>query len=137
MIVLNLLVVIIVLYLICIPQSEIKLLTQMSLVGAWSIFIISLLLLWRIDFSSPFFQQIIILDYNLPLNLKYVLALDGLSISFIILTTFLIIFCVLCSYQIKYRLKDFFILLFIIELFLINVFAVSNLFFFIFVLKLF
>lgn len=59
------------------------------------------------------------------------IGLDGLSLFFVLLTTFLIFICVLISWNsINYRAKEFFFLLFIIEFLLINVFCSLNLFFF-------
>jgi len=56
--------------------------------------------------------------------------LDGLSLLFIILSTFLFVLCVLSGASIKYRKKLFFILLLITELALVNVFAVTEILFF-------
>jgi NADH-quinone oxidoreductase subunit M len=54
--------------------------------------------------------------------------IDNLSISFIILTTFLIpITLVLGLSNIKYRLKEYLIYFFLIELLLINFFLTTNL----------
>jgi proton-translocating NADH-quinone oxidoreductase chain M len=59
------------------------------------------------------------------------LGIDGISIFFIILTTLLIPVCLLVNWEsIKYRSKDFTLLLLLLELLLLNVFTHLNLFFF-------
>jgi len=61
-------------------------------------------------------------------NLDYYVGVDSLSLYFIVLSTFLIPVCLLASWEsIKYRLKEFLILLFFVELCLINVFSVLDL----------
>lgn len=65
------------------------------------------------------------------LNFDYSLGIDGISIFFIILTTFLMPLCLLLSWDsIKIKLKEYIIILLLIELILINVFSVMDLFFF-------
>ena len=76
------------------------------------------------------------LSWMSAFNIYYSLGIDGISIFFIILTTFLIPFCILISwYSIKYRVKEFMIMLLLTEFCLLNVFSVLDLFFFIFFLK--
>lgn len=76
-------------------------------------------------------------EYIFPLftwhNFYYHIGLDAVSICFIILSAFLLPFCVLISWQsILYRRKAFFFLLFLVVFFLFNVFSVLDLFFFYF-----
>jgi len=95
------------------------------------IFFQSIVLLLKIhtDIASFVGSQIGTFNYwNISLN--YTLALNGLSLLFIILSTFLIVICVLSSASIKYRKRLFFVLLFLTELALINVFSVTEIFYF-------
>lgn len=64
------------------------------------------------------------------LNLNYTIGLDGTSLLFIILSTLLIVICILSANLIKYRQKLFFMLLFLTELALVNVFAVTEILYF-------
>jgi proton-translocating NADH-quinone oxidoreductase chain M len=66
----------------------------------------------------------------LKYSLIYATGIDGFSVIMIVLSTFLFIICVLSAETIYYRKKLFFIMLFLTELALINLFAVSDLFFF-------
>ena len=64
-------------------------------------------------------------------NIQYSLGVDGISIFFIILTTFLMPLCILLSWNsIKIKWKEFGIIMLLIELLLINVFSVLDLIFF-------
>jgi proton-translocating NADH-quinone oxidoreductase chain M len=64
-------------------------------------------------------------------NFEYVLGVDGISIFFIVLTTFLMPLCLLLSWEnIKFKLKEYIIVLLLIELILINVFCILDIFFF-------
>jgi len=64
-------------------------------------------------------------------NSTYLLGVDGISLIFIGLTAFLVPLCILASLgNIKYRFKEYIILLFLIEFFLFNVFLVLDIFLF-------
>jgi len=102
-----------------------------ALAISFIVFFISLILLFTIH---PYFVTFIVERFtiiDLPiLSINISKALDGLSLLFIILSTFLIVLCVLSGASIKYRKKLFFILLLITELALVNVFAVTEILFF-------
>jgi len=71
-------------------------------------------------------QLFIIPEYNL--NLSF--GLDGLSLIFVLLTTFIFPFCILLCETINFNVKQFLLCLFLLELFLILSFTITNLFFF-------
>jgi NADH-quinone oxidoreductase subunit M len=68
------------------------------------------------DLIKPFFM-----------NIKYSLFIDALNVWFVILTTFLFFIVALVSWEsvVKYR-KLFFVLLFLLEFFLLNIFMVEE-----------
>lgn len=69
--------------------------------------------------------------WNNYLNIYYSGYVDGVSILFLLLTSFLMPFCILYSWkQFYYFFKEMMILLFAIEFLLFNFFFVSDLFFF-------
>ena len=114
--------------LIIIPSYKIRLLKILSLYFSLILFILSLLL-W-IFFNNEHNNFIFI--YHIPwislLNIYYSIGIDGISIFFIILTTFLIPFCILISWDsIKYRVKEFLLMLILTEFLLINVFHYKKL----------
>src|SRR6202162_4108970 len=69
-------------------------------------------------------------------NIHYHMGVDGISLRLVVLTTFLTPLCVLISWQsIHERVKEFFILLLILETALIGVFTSLDLFLFYFFLE--
>ena len=65
------------------------------------------------------------------LNLNITLGVDGISLFFLLLTTLLIPLCILISWNsITFRVKEYYLMLLLTELLLINVFSVLDLLFF-------
>ncbi len=90
-------------------------------------------ILWlRFNYNIVGFQE----QYNIYINLlnfdiNYHMGIDGISIFYIIISIFLIPVCLLISRDaIKYRVKEFIIILFFIQFLLVNVFVVLDVFFF-------
>jgi proton-translocating NADH-quinone oxidoreductase chain M len=95
------------------------------------IFLLSLWLLFYFENFKHSFQFQVFIEWSEYLNIYYSLGLDGISLFFIILTTFLMPICFLISWvSICYRLKEFVICMLLTEFFLIHVFSVLDLFFF-------
>jgi NADH-quinone oxidoreductase subunit M len=66
-------------------------------------------------------------------NIHYHIGIDGISLWLVVLTTFLVPFCVLASWKsIHDRVKEFFILLLVLETAMIGVFIALDLFLFYF-----
>lgn len=62
------------------------------------------------------------------LNINYSLGVDSFSLWFILLSTFLIPICILVSWEnIKFRIKEFLLLLFFLEFLLIQIFSITDL----------
>ena len=114
-----------------IPNHKIILLKKLALYFSIAIFLLSLLLWIVFNNENNNFIFVAHIPWISTLNIYYSLGIDGISIFFIILTAFLIPFCILISWNsIKYRLKEFLLMLLLTELLLINVFSVLDLFFF-------
>ena len=98
------------------------------------LFIVSLALLLFFDNNTIDFQYITnwyIFEYFTFGFVDFDFGIDGISIYFILLTTFLIPICLLASWDsIKIYKKEFIIAFLILEFFLILVFSVLNLFLF-------
>jgi len=117
--------------LLIIPEYQINLIKKLSLIFSFIILFCSLFLWFLFNNEQNSFIFVYHLPWSLNWNIYYSLGLDGISIFFILLTTLLIPFCMLISwYSIKYKIKEFLIILLVIELLLINVFSVLDLFFF-------
>ena len=70
-------------------------------------------------------------DWISSLNIHYHLGIDGISLWLVILTTFLIPLCVLVSWHsINNRVKEFFILLLVLETAMVGVFMALDMFLF-------
>ena len=113
------------------PSTNSILIKQVALIYSFIIFILSLLLWIFYNNELGNFVLVIYLPWLSVFNIYYSLGIDGISIFFILLTTFLIPICLLVSWEsIKYKVKEFVIMLLLTELLLINVFATLDLFFF-------
>ena len=111
-----------------IPKHNIKLLRLVSLYSSIILFLLSLFIWIEFQYDIVRFQFNINFMWLNFFNLHYSLGIDGLSIFFILLSTLLIPICILVSWvSVKYRLKEFLILLLLIEFLLINVFSVLDL----------
>lgn len=77
------------------------------------------------NFGYQYEEKIILSE---KLNFIYHIGVDGISLFFILLTILLLPICLLCSWTtITYRVKEFYLLMYIITLLLINVFCVLDL----------
>lgn len=94
------------------------------------LFLISLIMLFIYNINNINSNILVKLEWNFVFIylFYYELYIDNISISFIVLTTFLIpVTLGLGLMNIKYRLKEYLIYFFLIEILLINFFLVTNL----------
>lgn len=94
-------------------------------------FILSLVLWVKFDNASHAFQ----FEENIPwiegYNVSYHLGIDGISLFFILLTTFLMPICILTSWSsVTKRMREFVIAFLLMESFVIGVFAALDFFLF-------
>ena len=86
-------------------------------------FIISLSLLFSFDLNNPDFQFVETREW-IPGFINYKVGVDGISILFILLTTFITPLCIISvNNSIKKRLSEFLIAVLIMESFMIGVFC--------------
>jgi len=101
-----------------------------SLFSSGFIFILSCFLLISFDTNSCHFQNYLILNLGSSFsNLIFAFGFDGISILFFWLTSLLIFLCVLFVWE-DFYLKEYLINLLLIELLLLLVFSVLDLFLF-------
>lgn len=111
-----------------IPEEKNILLKQVSLFTSSVTFLLSLFFWIFFDCSSTKFQYIEYFCWFPLLNVRFFLGLDGISLFFVILSTFLIFICVLSSWaNTKKYLKQYFVCFLLIDCFLIVVFSVLDL----------
>ena len=113
-----------------IPKNKDVIIKNFSLFITAVIFFMSIVLWYYFDKSQTGFQFVsqlsIIPDYNL--NLSF--GIDGISLCFVLLTTFIMPLSIFGAQSITQNYKQFCVYLLIIELFLLLSFTITNLFFF-------
>lgn len=111
-----------------IPRTRIVILKSTALFLSGLIFFVSLSLIINFNYRAVSFQNSFELAWINSSNIAFYYGIDGISVMFIILTTFLVPLCILSSWEsVHKRLKEFLLLLLLIEFFLINVFSVLDL----------
>src|SRR5438874_10865812 len=104
-----------------------------SLVISLLAFVLSLHLPVHLQRAQAGFQYEVNVQWIPTPNIHYHLGVDGISLWLVVLTTFLTPLCVLISWRsIHERVKEFFIILLVLETALIGVFVTLDLFFFYF-----
>ena len=103
---------------------------HVSLLTSLLVFVLSLFLWFNFDKTISSFQFVEekkwIIDF-----VKYKLGVDGISILFVVLTAFITPICIVATYNsVKFRKKDFFIALLVMETMMIGVFCSLDLFLF-------
>ncbi|MDX3929061.1 MAG: NADH-quinone oxidoreductase subunit M [Shinella sp.] len=96
---------------------------NVSLLTTVFTFVLSLFIWIGFDYSNPGFQMIEKHEW-LGTGISYHLGVDGISMLFVILSTFLMPFCVLASWQsVEKRLKEYMIAFLLLEVFMVGVFV--------------
>ena len=94
-----------------------------SLFTSIATFLLSIFIWYSLDQKSPEFQFV---EEKSWINdfIKFKLGVDGISILFIVLTTFITPICIIsCINSVKKRIKEFLIAILILETFMIGVFC--------------
>ncbi len=90
-------------------------------------FAVSLVLVWRFDASSPEFQFVEKAKW-LSGFASYHMGVDGISLPFVILTTALMPFCIVASWEsIEVRVKEYMIAFLVLETLMIGTFSALDL----------
>ncbi|MBB4066691.1 NADH-quinone oxidoreductase subunit M [Gellertiella hungarica] len=96
---------------------------NISLLTTVATFLLSLLIWYGFDSSNPGFQMVEEHAW-LGTGIGYRVGVDGISMLFVILSTFLMPFCVLASWNsIEHRLKEYMIAFLILEVLMVGVFV--------------
>ena len=114
-----------------VPETETIILKKIAFFFTSTTFLLSLILWIKFSINSSFFQFLSIY-YIIPfVNFSYTIGLDGVSLFFIILSTFLINICILISWNnIQFFMKEYLISFLFLEFCLIQVFSVLDIFLF-------
>ena len=87
-------------------------------------FLLSLALLVKFEGTNPDFQLVEKVEWFSALNISYHMGIDGISLFFVLLATFLTPLCILASWRsIKNRVKEYMIAFLVLETFMIGTFC--------------
>ena len=96
-----------------IPKNKITLIKKVSLILSVSIFFYSLIILDSLQFNIYDYKYYI--DINYIINIRYIIGIDFISGLLIVLMTLLVPICLLTNWEsVKYRFKDFTLILFLL-----------------------
>ncbi len=111
-----------------IPRDNIIYIRNIALNSSLLTFFISVIMWIEFDALNPKFQFIHDLPFFPSLNIWFFLGVDGVSLLFILLTTFIFPLCILTSWKnIKDNVKEYMIVFLIMESLLIIVFSILDL----------
>src|SRR5215470_12625368 len=87
-------------------------------------FLLSLVLWFRFDRSSPDFQFVEIADWIPAFGIRYFMGVDGISMLFVLLSTLLTPICVLASWEaIRTRVKEYMIAFLVLDTLMVGTFC--------------
>ena len=96
---------------------------NVTLLGTVFTFVLSLFIWAGFDATDPAFQMV----ENVEMagsGFSYAMGVDGISVLFVILTTFLMPFCILASWKsVEHRVRDYMVAFLILETMMIGVFC--------------
>lgn len=98
-----------------------------ALFATLATFLLSILLIAGFDASNPGFQFVEELEWFSAFGMGYRMGVDGISVLFILLTTFLMPICIVASWRIEKRVVDYMIAFLILETLMIGVFCALDL----------
>ncbi len=100
---------------------------MVALVTTLFTFVASLFIWLWFDYDNPGFQMVETMDW-LGGSISYKMGVDGISVLFVILSTFLMPFCVLASWEsVQKRVKEYMIAFLVLETLMIGVFCALDL----------
>ena len=113
------------------PPIYLRGIKNISLLSSAIVLFSSLLLLLEFDCNNYYFSNVVTYSFDsLLMNFSFSFGLDGISLFFFILTSFLIFLCILFIWNDDIRFKEYAFNLLLIELLLLLVFSVLDIFLF-------
>jgi NADH-quinone oxidoreductase subunit M len=98
-----------------------------ALLTTTGVFLLSILLIAGFDSTNPGFQFVENIAWFSEFGMGYRMGVDGISVLFVLLTTFLMPICILASWKIEKRVVDYMIAFLILETMMIGVFCALDL----------
>ncbi|MEW5693148.1 MAG: NADH-quinone oxidoreductase subunit M [Candidatus Hydrogenedentota bacterium] len=118
------------LFLLLIPEKKEKIIKITATAISFIPLLLSLPLLLRFDSSTSAFQFVEKYNWIPMFNIKYYVAVDGISITMVILTTLLSFLSVIASFGINKSLKGYFSLFLLLETGMLGTFCALDFFLF-------
>ena len=110
------------------PKKAVRQMKLFALNVSLCNFLLSLNLWIFFDNSSAKFQFVQQMDWFSFFNMNFYIGIDGISLFFILLTTFLVPICLLISWQsVNHLVKEFLVAFLFLETFMIAVFCMLDL----------
>ncbi len=97
----------------------------LALIATGATFLISLFILFQFDPSDTGFQMVE--DRDWLLGLKYKMGVDGISVLFVMLTTFIMPLVIAASWDVSHRVKEYMIAFLVLETLMLGVFMALDL----------
>lgn len=111
-----------------VPRQNSLLMKQLALLNSTVSFLSSLILWVFFNKSVGGFQYTTVLIWFPFSNMNFNLGVDGISLFFVLLTTMLILLCLLVSWNtVSFNLKEYLISFLVLEFFLLGVFFILDL----------
>lgn len=111
----------------CIEGKEETIARNSKYAALWTslfTFFLSLFLWFNYDASNPDFQFVEKIDWIKGYEISYYIGLDGISLLFVILSTFLTPICILSSWEaIQKRVKEYMMAFLVLETFMVGMFS--------------
>ncbi len=97
----------------------------LALIATAATFLVSLIILAQFDASNTGFQMVEEADWLL--GMQYKLGVDGISVLFVLLTTFIMPLVIAASWEVKTRVKEYMIAFLLLETLMLGVFMALDL----------
>src|SRR6056300_161210 len=101
---------------------------RFALIATSATFLLSLFILAQFDSQNTGFQMVETADWIL--GLQYKMGVDGISVLFVLLTTFMMPLVIYASWDVSHRVKEYMISFLVLETLILGVFMALDLFLF-------
>lgn len=118
------------LIILCLPQSQTRLIQRVGLLFSGLALAVSLALLFNFDHSVSDIQFIEKFSWIQSFNVHYFMGIDGLSLPLLVLTTLLSFLSLIASLNIDKRVKEYWFWFLLLEVGMLGVFAALDFFLF-------
>ncbi len=121
------------LFIIVTPKDKIKAIRILAAVGTGLVLVASIVMYLAFDYSNPGFQMSVQVPWIPMIGAEYYMAVDGISIPLVVVTALLTFVCIIASWKIDKRVKEYMGMMVFCEIGMLGVFmALDFLLFYVF-----